>query len=89
MSDPTKNLSERIAESALKSSAGRNDRNRAAFILVRGDVSKAVDDGYSLLSIWETLYEEGRIPYTYQTFRRYARLLLPARPGRSQKWIAK
>jgi hypothetical protein len=84
-----KSLSERIADNTLKSSAGRNDRNRAAFILVRCDVSKAVDDGYSLLSIWETLRDEGRIRYTYQTFRRYARLLLPARPSRSQKWTSK
>jgi hypothetical protein len=84
-----KSLSERIANSALKNSAGRNDRNRAAFILVRGDVSKAVDDGYSLLSIWETLRDEGRIQYTYQTFRRYARVLLPPRPGRSERWTSK
>jgi hypothetical protein len=84
-----KRLSERIADSALKNSDGRNDRNRAAFILVRSDVSKAVDDGYSLLSIWETLHEEGRIQYTYQTFRRYARVLLSPRPGRSEKWTSK
>lgn len=84
-----KNLSERIADSALKSSTGRNDRNRAAFILVRGDVSNAVENGYSLLSIWETLHEEGRISYTYQTFRRYARLLLPLRPNRPEKWTSK
>jgi len=89
MFNPTKSLSERIADNTLKNGAGRNDRNRAAFILVRGDVSKAVDDGYSLLSIWETLHEEGRIPYTYQTFRRYARVLLPPRPGRSERWISK
>jgi hypothetical protein len=84
-----KSLSERIADNALKSSAGRNDRNRAAFILVRGDVSNAVDNGYSLLSIWETLHEEGRITYTYQTFRRYALVLLPPRPSRSEKWTSK
>lgn len=84
-----KSLSERIADSALKNSDGRNDRNRAAFILVRGDVSKAVDDGYSLLSIWEALHEEGRIPYTYQTFRRYARVLLPPLPNRSERWTSK
>jgi hypothetical protein len=84
-----KSLSERIADSALKNCDGRNDRNRAAFILIRGDVSKAVDDGYSLLSIWEALHEEGRIPYTYQTFRRYARVLLPPRLGRSERWTSK
>lgn len=84
-----KSLSERIADSALKNSVGRNDRNRAAFILIRGEVSNAVENGYSLLSIWETLHDEGRISYTYQTFRRYARLLLPPRPSRSEKWTGK
>jgi hypothetical protein len=42
-----------------------------------------------LLAIWETLHEEGRIPYTYQTFRRHARTLLPPRPGRSARWTNK
>ena len=84
-----KSLSERIAENAMKSSAGRNDRNRAAFILVRADVKKAVEDGYSLLAVWETLHEEGRIPYTYQTFRRYARALLLAQFSKPTKWTSK
>ncbi|MEO5793728.1 MAG: TraK family protein [Rhodoferax sp.] len=89
MTDLEKTLSERIAERAANIEQGRNARNRAAFILIRADVSKAVDDGYSLFSIWETLLEEGRIPYTYQTFRRHARLLLPPRPVRSERWIGK
>lgn len=84
-----KSLSERIADSALKNSIGRNGRNRAAFILIRGEVSNAVENGYSLLAIWETLHDEGRISYTYQTFRRYARLLLPPRPSRIEKWTRK
>lgn len=83
-----KSLSERIAESAIRNGAKRNDRNRAAFILVRREAIKALEDGYSLLAIWETLHDEKRIPYTYQTFRRYARFLLPNRPARSQKWIS-
>lgn len=89
MTDLEKTLSERIAERAANIEPGRNARNRAAFILIRADVLKAVDDGFSLFAIWETLREEGRIPYTYQTFRRHARVLLPPRPSRSEKWIGK
>ena len=89
MNDLEKTLSERIAERAANITPGRNARNRAAFILIRADVLKAVDDGYSLFAIWETLHEEGRIQYTYQTFRRYARILLPPRPSRSERWTSK
>ncbi|MBR8066557.1 TraK family protein [Burkholderia ambifaria] len=67
-----KSLSERIAERALRQSIGRNARNRAAFLLVRTEVQAAIDDGYSLMSIWEVLVEEGHICYGYQAFRRYA-----------------
>lgn len=85
MIEDGRSLSERIAEREVNNTEGRNDKNRAAFILARGEVSKAVEDGFSLLVIYETLYEEGRIPFTYQTFRRYAGQLLPARPGRLRK----
>jgi Family of unknown function (DUF5338) len=84
-----KTLSERIAEKALRSSAGRNDRNRAAFILVRAEVKKSIEDGYSLWAVWETLHEEGRITYTYQTFRRYAHALLSIRFNRPLMWTSK
>ncbi|VVE01126.1 MULTISPECIES: TraK family protein [Burkholderiaceae] len=67
-----KSLSERIAERALRQSIGRNARNRAAFLLVRTEVQAAIDDGHSLMSIWEALAEEGHICYGYQAFRRYA-----------------
>ena len=67
-----KSLSERIAERALRQAIGRNARNRAAFLLVRVEIQAAVDDGHSLMSIWEALVEEGHIHYGYQAFRRYA-----------------
>ncbi|WP_454764048.1 TraK family protein [Cupriavidus campinensis] len=67
-----KSLSERIAVRALKQSIGRNARNRAAFLLVRTEVQAAIDDGHSLMSIWEALVDEGHIRYGYQAFRRYA-----------------
>ena len=67
-----KSLSERIAERALRQAIGRNARNRAAFLLVRTEVQAAINDGHSLMSIWEALVEEGHIRYSYPTFRRYA-----------------
>ncbi|CAH2789838.1 MAG: hypothetical protein CBARDMAM_2676 [uncultured Caballeronia sp.] len=71
-----KSLSERIAERALRQSIGRNARNRAAFLLVRVEIRAAINDGHSLMSIWEALKEEGSIDYGYQAFRQYAKTLI-------------
>ncbi|TXD05208.1 conjugal transfer protein TraK [Burkholderia pseudomallei] len=39
---------------------------------MRAEVQAAIDDGHSLMSIWEALVDEGHIRYGYQAFRRYA-----------------
>ncbi|ONJ11583.1 conjugal transfer protein TraK [Burkholderia cenocepacia] len=39
---------------------------------MRTEIQAAIDDGHSLMSIWEALVEEGHIHYGYQAFRRYA-----------------
>ena len=67
----TKSLSERIAErvnGVSKHSAVT--RNRAAFMAVKEEVRQALDDGWCRKLIWETLKEEGKIPFEYQTFLR-------------------
>ncbi|WP_429527972.1 TraK family protein [Pseudomonas frederiksbergensis] len=71
-----KPLSLRIAERLVnKSDAPKSDRNRAAFIIHRADIQNAVDNGCSILQIWQTLQEEKLINYGYQAFRRYAHQL--------------
>ncbi|AMV41192.1 TraK family protein [Paraburkholderia caribensis] len=69
-------LSERIAQRVLQSDEGRNARNRASFFMVRTDVAEALEAGHSMLAIWETLQEEGRINFGYQAFRRYVGRLI-------------
>jgi len=70
-------LSERIAaRTQLKPTASTAARNRSVFISLRKEIQQAVTDGWSLLAIWKTLFEEGRISFTYQAFRRYARQLV-------------
>lgn len=76
-----KSLSERIAERAKKKKPSRNAQNRAAFLAVRVDVKQALDDGWPVKSIWETLHEEGKVTFSYQAFRGYVnRLILAAKP---------
>ncbi|MNF83759.1 hypothetical protein D3C84_660890 [compost metagenome] len=71
-----KPLSLRVAERLVnKSDAPKSDRNRAAFIIHRADIQHAVDNGCSILQIWQTLREEKLINYGYQAFRRHAHQL--------------
>ena len=47
---------------------------------MRDDVKQALADGWPRRAIWETLHEEGKIAFSYQTFRTYLnRLILEKR----------
>lgn len=71
-----KNLSERIAAMAIKKKPSRRAQNRANFLALRVDVKQALDDGWPVKSIWETLNEEGKIDFSYQSFRVYVNRLI-------------
>jgi hypothetical protein len=72
-----KTLSERIAAHiSATSSATQGAKNRAAFITQRSEIQKAIDDGYSMLAIWQALHEEQVITFSYQAFRRYVNSLI-------------
>jgi hypothetical protein len=74
-----KRLSVRIAERTGRKTASRNGRNRAAFLAVRTDVKQALDDGWPVKVIWETLHEEGKIAFSYAAFCRYVKRLVVGR----------
>lgn len=70
-------LSERIAARIQQQTdASTAARNRSVFISLREDIQQAVIDGWSLLAIWQVLFDEQRVTFTYQAFRRYARQLI-------------
>ncbi|MDP3331894.1 MAG: TraK family protein [Methylococcaceae bacterium] len=71
-----KNLSERIAAMAIKKKPSRRAKNRATFLALRVDVKQALDDGWPVKSIWETLHEEGKVDFSYQSFRVYVNRLI-------------
>jgi len=72
-----KSLSERIAARIQQQTdASTAARNRSVFISLREDIQQAVIDGWSLLAIWQVLFDEQRVTFTYQAFRRYARQLI-------------
>jgi hypothetical protein len=47
--------------------------NRAAFLALRDEVKQALDDGWPIKEIWETLHEEGGITFSYTVFCRYVK----------------
>ena len=69
-----KSLSARIAQ--RKAQGARNRKNKAAFLAVRDQVRKALDDGWSMFAIWETLHDEKKILTSYESFRRHVNRLI-------------
>ena len=71
-----KSLSARIAERIARKKPAGNVRNRAAFLALRGEVKQAIDDGWPVKTIWETLHDEGRVAFSYQAFLGYVNRLI-------------
>ncbi|MCG7929943.1 MAG: TraK family protein [Candidatus Thiodiazotropha lotti] len=82
-----KSLSERIGERARKTSSCTPHANRAIVLALRGDIQAALNDGWSVLAIYQTLNDEGKVNFSYQAFRRHVNRIFPGntdtRHGRS------
>lgn len=79
-SSQTKPLSERIADHFTLKKTSAPARNRAAFLVLREDIRQALNEGWKSKNIWETLFDEGKITFSYPTFHSYVtKLILPAR----------
>ena len=75
-----KSLSARIAERIARKKPAGNVRNRAAFLALRGEVKQAIDDGWPVKTIWETLHDEEKVAFSYQAFRGYVNRLILSPP---------
>lgn len=64
-----KSLVERILSSDPSKIKSYSTRNKIAFLVLRDDISDALEKGYTMTAIWETLFDEGKIATTYNTFR--------------------
>lgn len=56
----------------------RRDKNLVAFLAVRDDVQAAIDDGFTVKTVWTNMHEAGRIKFGYHTFRNYVKKHLRA-----------
>ena len=73
-----KSLSQRIADRMSKKPASAGGQNRAAFLALKPDIEDALADRWPVKNIWETLYAEGKIRFSYQSFRKYVNTLIPS-----------
>jgi len=69
----SKRLVERALDRLKEHSKKSYSHNKAIFLSLSDEIREALDAGLSLKAIWETLYEEGRISFKYDTFLRYSR----------------
>lgn len=80
--EPVKTLSERIAE-GVKGQAPHS--NRAIVLGLREEIQESLDDGWSILAMYQTLYEEGTLTFSYQAFRRHVNRIFVRKIGISGK----
>ena len=45
--------------------------NRVVLLALRSDITEALSQGWSMMSIWQTLYDEHKISCCYDVFRRF------------------
>lgn len=73
-----KNYTEELAEWIEKRAKRkrRQDAAAVAFLAVKPDVKAATEAGYALTTIWEHMYETGKLKCSYETFRKHVRRFL-------------
>ncbi len=64
-----KPLIERMLDQDLSKIKSYSTRNKIAFLVLRDDIGDALEKGHTMTAIWETLFDEGKITTTYNTFR--------------------
>lgn len=66
-----KSLTENIMTSKPGQQRTNARKNKVAFLAMCEDISEALEKGWSMTVIWETLRDEGSFTATYNTFRLY------------------
>jgi hypothetical protein len=61
-------LSYRISLRVKDNRSSRNARNLAAFLAQRDEIRNALEDGWTVYQIWETLHAEQKVRTSYNTF---------------------
>ncbi|MFO9238269.1 TraK family protein [Legionella pneumophila serogroup 1] len=79
-----KSLTENIMTSKQNQQRTNARKNKVGFLAMREDISDALEKGWAMAVIWETLWDEGSFSATYNTFRLYVlKYLNGQKPGYS------
>lgn len=79
-----KSLTESIANSKLNQQRTNIRKHKVEFLAMREEISEALEKGWSITVIWETLRDEESFTATYNTFRLYIlKYLSGQKPGYS------
>lgn len=77
-----KSLTENMAACKLGQQRSSVRKHKVEFLAMREDISEALEKGWPITVIWETLRDEGCFTATYNTFRLYVLKYLNAqKPG--------
>ncbi len=77
-----KSLCDRLTKRELT----KGTRNKVAFLALRHDIHEAIKAGWAIKTIWEILCEEGKISFSYKTFRVcVSRLILDESSNQKQR----
>jgi Family of unknown function (DUF5338) len=76
----SESLSTRVARFVQTQPARRSGKARAAVIALRAEIEQAVNDGWPVRSIWQTLRAEGAVQVGYHAFRRHVAELVLQQP---------
>ena len=60
-----KALSKRIAARMKKNDVGLKKSSRTIFLALRDEIKEALNDGWTVKVVWETLTEEGKVAFSY------------------------
>ena len=71
-----KSLSERVSQHQHKKQQGKRRTAKVEFIALKEDIREALDAGWSMKAVWETLSSEGQISFGYKAFRNYVITLI-------------
>lgn len=81
-----KSLTENIMTSKQSQKRTNARKSKVEFLALREDISEALEKGWSMTVIWETLRDEGSFTATYNTLRLYVlKYLNGQKSGYSQK----
>ncbi|PJE14239.1 TraK family protein [Legionella sp.] len=71
-----KSLSERLAKKELTKEKTKGTKNKVVFLTLRSDINEAITAGWAIKAIWGILSEEGKVNFSYKTFRTYVSRLI-------------